>query len=387
MKYFHLDRKYFVFVSLLAVVSFLSLVEERTALSFSVTHSNPVVLWNEFVIQILQNGSLAPPENSKILASLHTSIYDSLLTVRNDKLNNYSIPSVIAGASETVLNHFLPDSREQVSLFKDMEVSKQKEIYSAKAINQSLSFGNALGLETINYLENDEPGMVSNISRIFDQCTWNGTNPVLPQAGNWKTIILKSGSEVKPKPPYQCNSQEDLKDIQETYRFTQSLTPQQIAAIHYWGDESPPIIWNNILNGYILDKDLDVFGSALIAAFLNAGIYDAFVSCWDTKYTYWTARPFERIGNLTTVIPTPNFPSYTSGHTVISTTASKILGFQFPEDQKYFKDLSTEASMSRLWAGIHFKQDISSGIEQGLLIGEKVTEAMQKPLHRIISEG
>jgi hypothetical protein len=32
------------------------------------------------------------------------------------------------------------------------------------------------------------------------------------------------------------------------------------------------------------------------------------------------------------LIPTPNFPSYTSGHSTISSTASVILGELFPDE-------------------------------------------------------
>jgi len=31
---------------------------------------------------------------------------------------------------------------------------------------------------------------------------------------------------------------------------------------------------------------------------------------WYTKYTYWIARPFQRIANFTTVTPTPKASKY-----------------------------------------------------------------------------
>jgi hypothetical protein len=105
-------------------------------------------------------------------------------------------------------------------------------------------------------------------------------------------------------------------------------------------------------------------------------MYDAFVSCWYTKYNYLTARPIERISNITTEIPTPSFPGYTSGHSVISMVASRILGEVFDSDRDYFHNLAIEAGLSRIWAGIHFKQDVVNGINQGNKIADKIIEYM-----------
>jgi hypothetical protein len=89
------------------------------------------------------------------------------------------------------------------------------------------------------------------------------------------------------------------------------------------------------------------------SAYLNVAIYDACIPTWYTKYTYWTARPVERIDNFTTVIPTPNFPGYTSGHSTMSVAASEVLSELFPDERENFHNKANEAKMSRLWAGIH----------------------------------
>jgi hypothetical protein len=118
---------------------------------------------------------------------------------------------------------------------------------------------------------------------------------------------------------------------------------------------------------------------------MNIAMYDAFVSTWYTKYTYWTARPFQRIANFTTVIPTPNFPGYTSGHSTISAAAIKVLSDVFPNEQNYFNSLLTEASMSRFWAGIHFKEDTDNGMRVGLAIGGKIVSDMHKVPHLLVN--
>ena len=48
-------------------------------------------------------------------------------------------------------------------------------------------------------------------------------------------------------------------------------------------------------------------------ALTSVAMADAFICCWDAKYAYWTARPITADPTLDVLIPTPPFPSYTSG--------------------------------------------------------------------------
>lgn len=109
--------------------------------------------------------------------------------------------------------------------------------------------------------------------------------------------------------------------------------------IHFWADVPPPVIWNMMLNQQIQKSNMSLFDVAFSSVYLNVGVYDAFVSCWYTKYSYWTARPFQRIANISTEIPTPNFPSYTSGHSVVSTVAGRVLSELFPSKLKLRRTL------------------------------------------------
>jgi membrane-associated phospholipid phosphatase len=90
-------------------------------------------------------------------------------------------------------------------------------------------------------------------------------------------------------------------------------------------------------------------------------IADAFICCWDAKYTHWTARPITADPELDVLIPTPPFPSYPSGHATISTAAATVLVVR-----------AEEARNSRLWAGIHLPIDNDMGAALGGLIGRLV---------------
>ena len=89
---------------------------------------------------------------------------------------------------------------------------------------------------------------------------------------------------------------------------------------------------------------------------------DAFVCCWDAKYTYWSARPIQGDVRLDVLFPTPPFPSYTSGHATISGAAAAVLGGFFPSDAHDLDARAVEAKNSRLWAGFHYPIDNDVGL-------------------------
>ena len=99
---------------------------------------------------------------------------------------------------------------------------------------------------------------------------------------------------------------------------------------------------------------------------------DGFICCWDAKYTYWSERPITADPSLDVLIPTPPFPSYTSGHSTISTAAGAVLGHLFPSDEAELAARADEAKRSRLWAGIHFPIDNEMGALGGGMIARLV---------------
>jgi membrane-associated phospholipid phosphatase len=77
---------------------------------------------------------------------------------------------------------------------------------------------------------------------------------------------------------------------------------------------------------------------------------------------------------LTTVFPTPNYPSYPSGHACASTAISEVLADQFPAAADAVRARATEALESRIWAGIHFRHELVAGKAIGQAVAQKVIE-------------
>uniref|UniRef100_UPI0035934845 vanadium-dependent haloperoxidase n=1 Tax=Pricia sp. TaxID=2268138 RepID=UPI0035934845 len=188
----------------------------------------------------------------------------------------------------------------------------------------------------------------------------------------------------------------------EVYNVVNSLTPDQKAIAEFWSDDpvttaTPPGHSISILNQIIKEKDLDLSVSVEAFAKLGIGISDAFISCWKVKYETLYPRPITYINahidpDWKPILSTPPFPEYTSGHSVQSGALAEIMTDFFGESYAFkdrthetrtdmdgtprsfnnFYELAEEAAISRLYGGIHFKEAIELGLQQGYQIGKNV---------------
>ena len=160
---------------------------------------------------------------------------------------------------------------------------------------------------------------------------------------------------------------EELKDIQD------NLTNEQRRIANFWSDgvgtPTPPGHWNRFASDAILDSRYNPLRTARTFAYLNMAIQDAGISTWDTKYYYHYPRPSQAIPGFKTILGIPNFPSYTSGHSTFSAAAATVLGHIFPNRKSQFDAWALEASVSRIYGGIHYRFDTEVGLETGTLIG------------------
>src|SRR6185437_4101313 len=114
------------------------------------------------------------------------------------------------------------------------------------------------------------------------------------------------------------------------------------------------------LRGNTLDENARLF------ALLNLAMADAGISCWDCKYNFNFWRPVhaiwyaDRDGNPATapdlawtpLLPTPPFPSYTSGHSTFSSAGATVLACFFGSDELPFSATSEDRpGVTRSFAG------------------------------------
>lgn len=240
---------------------------------------------------------------------------------------------------------------------------------------------------------------------------------------HWKTIrpvLIDSCNQFAPKQPVEFSKDSTsafYKLAKEVYDVGKNLTEQQRFIASYWDCNpfaintsghmnigfkkiSPGGHWMNITGIATSKANLDIDKGIMVHSLVAATLMDAFISCWDEKYRSSRVRPETVINRLfdprwQPLLQTPPFPEYTSGHSVISTavaeTLTYLLGenfafrddteviFELPtRDFKSFRQASEEAAISRLYGGIHYRDAIVNGQEQGRAIGTFIREKLKK---------
>jgi hypothetical protein len=199
--------------------------------------------------------------------------------------------------------------------------------------------------------------------------------PMLPLFGNVRAWMMTPADIVneRPGPPPSTSSALMAREVAEVRQQVDRGTRQELAIANFWADgpstPTPPGHWNFIAAPYIRKADFSEVRAARAFALLNMALHDAAVGCWDTKYFYFNPRPSHLDPDLKSVIGLPNFPSYTSGHSTFSGAGAEVLSYLFPSGSANFDAQAFEASISRLYGGIHYRSDLEVGMAHGKRIG------------------
>jgi membrane-associated phospholipid phosphatase len=128
---------------------------------------------------------------------------------------------------------------------------------------------------------------------------------------------------------------------------------------------------------------------------VNGALADAFISGWSLKYEVNLIRPVTYIQlyqrrNWEPYIQTPPFPEYPSGHSVASGAAAEVLTTMFGQvafidrtpilnghenmqrSFTSFEAAASEAAISRMYGGIHYRAAIENGLRQGRCVGQSM---------------
>jgi hypothetical protein len=277
--------------------------------------------------------------------------------------------AVAAAAAATVLDRLFNRERDRIV----GELAAQSERGSPAAT----TVGRRVGQLVLAHFS-DDGALDSDDPLPSGAGVWTGVNPTAPGVAHWRPWFLASVDEAAPEPPYSLGSPEDRRDLDEVVRVAWHHGQADVAIVHKWADTPPPTLWDDLLDERIERRALDPLAAARAEVYLNGAMYDAFIVCWCAKFKYWVARPFQRVAELPTVVTTPNFPSYTSGHATVSGAAAGVLGALFADERRYFSAEADEAARSRLLAGIHFRHDNEAGLASGRRVADLVVAIMRR---------
>lgn len=252
---------------------------------------------------------------------------------------------------------------------------------------------------------------------------WRPTPPDYLDGVEWcwntmKPMIMDSAAQFKPsRPPLFSLETNSIyyKSMHEVYTINKNLTEEQMLIARYW-DDNPFVIehsghmmfgnkkitpgghWMGICAIASKQSEADAVKTAKAYALTSLALYEGFISCWDEKYRSGYVRPVTVINETLDpgwlpFLQTPSFPEYTSAHSTITACAATLLSnlfgnnfaFQDTSDLRYiglqrhfnsFQEAAAEASISRVYGGIHYRFSVDIGAAQGKKLGEYINQKL-----------
>lgn len=296
--------------------------------------------------------------------------------------------AVLAGVNQVLLKLLFPAAVDDIAA--KVADAQSAALLGGKATQSDIDAGVALGkgVAAVFTARAATDGMRAAIgtraqwdafvtsTRARGEIPWTSLDaparpPMLPFFGKvkgWAMTPTDVEAE-RPAPPPSTSSAQMQQDLAEVKSYTDGATREEIAIANKWSDGAgtytPPGHWDDIAEEFIRDSNWSEVRSARAFALLNMAIHDAGVGCWEAKYYYFNPRPTNLDPSVKTAIGIPNFPSYTSGHSTFSGAGSTVLSYLFPSHASEFEAMSTEAGLSRLYGGIHYRSDVDAGRDHG----------------------
>jgi hypothetical protein len=319
-------------------------------------------------------------------------------TISTKYIHKTSLPSypseaaVLAGVTAEMMKLLFPG--EIASIQEKAIEQEQATITSGAATRADITAGEALGRQVaelfITRARGDNAGKAvgtpTDWTNFVTICNNEGTvpwfslespkrPPMLPLFYKVKTFLMDSAAVVslRPGPPPAVGSAQMNTDVAEVASLLKnpSLANQQL--VTYWADGvgtyTPPGHWDAIAAEDFISEDYSEVRWARNMALLNLSLMDAAVVCWDIKYHYFNPRPTQLDPSIKTLTGVPNFPSYVSGHSVFSGSASTILGYLLPGNAAKYSTMAAQAAQSRLLGGLHYRTDCEVGLTVGAQVG------------------
>lgn len=231
-----------------------------------------------------------------------------------------------------------------------------------------------------------------------------GQSALQPYWGDKRCFVVEfvSSEMLAPEPPeFSTEDGSVLYDeAMMVYDAVNNASEEEVTIAEYWADGpgtvTPPGHSFSMLRQVLGLEESDLAFASEAYARMGFGVADAFVQCWKTKYVYNLERPITYIQSYIdaeweTIVDTPPFPEYTSGHSSQSGAFGAIMADLFGDEYTFtdtthgelfggprtftsFSQCAEETAVSRLYGGIHYPVGNVMGSMSGDMIGEMVNE-------------
>jgi hypothetical protein len=394
----------------------------------------PAAEWMQLMYMLVQDRTVNPPNAARLYAYAGITLYQS---VWQGIPNNYSMAGIVGGmpelpyaeegevydwtsvanaAMETVVPKLFDAPTEEnlaavEELYESQKAARTAEM-GEDIVDLSDAYGKDVGAALLEWIAKDnytetrglEYEIPSDTESMWELTT-EGTKPNEPYWGQIRTFGLPYAEYCDVALNMEYSTDEDsafYAQAKEVMDVGTRLTPEQQEIARFWVDVpgqtgAPAGHWVMIMVQLVDQMELPLGRAAEMFGLTGVAMGDAFISGWSLKYRLNLLRPVTYIQrNLRRswqpYIQTPPFPEYPSGHSLVSGAASEVLTGMFgvvaftdrthiitghePLVRSFtsFEAAATEAAISRLYGGIHYRVGIENGVRQGRCIGQYVLD-------------
>jgi hypothetical protein len=387
--------------------------------------SDVVLHWNRTLLSIVRTPGAQPAtiHPTRSFAMMHAAIYDAVNAIDRGhrpyavRLSGVSRrasqPAAGAVAAHDVLVALYPslapaldaDLHQSLTLVPDGEEKREGLRVGAAAAAAVLQLRSADGAlaPPVPYVFGTAPGDYQSTPPNFPK------QPVFTHWSRVTPFALRRASQFRPGPPPALMSDRYGDAVEEVASMgiagSTSATADEALTGRFWNGQIQNY-WNEIAQAAAEKRRLTIAQSARLFALLNLSLADSVIAFYDAKYTYNRWRPVTAIRGAATddnpdTIADPNWlpevgntapdPAYPGAHAVISAAAEEVLvsvlernHLEFdvtsevlPNVTRSFDRFSAaaeEASLSRIFAGVHFRFDLTSGHRLGRDVADFVVD-------------
>ena len=392
---------------------------------------DPVVQWNKNLLALVRTAGAQPAtvHPTRSFAIMHAAIYDAVNAIdgRHEpylgQLSSVPKPAsqeAAAAAAHDVLVALYP--KFQPALDSDLQQSLA-QIPDGPGKDHGVSVGQNVA-DQILALRSDDGSDAPPLPYVFGSAPGDYQStppnfPKQPQFTHWsgvKPFALKSADQFRPGPPPALTSEEygaALNEVQALGVANGTAASSDEALTGRFWNGAIQNYWNEITQTAAREHRLTTAESARLFALLNLTVADGVIAFYDAKYTYNFWRPVTAIraadsdGNpdthadpnwLPEVGNTTPDPSYPGAHAVISAAADSVLTSFFKKDRldfivtsevlpgvtrsfTSFSAADEEATLSRIFAGVHSRSDLTAGQRLGGEVADFVVDNFLTPIH------
>ncbi len=298
-------------------------------------------------------------------------------------VNGYTVPSepsypsahaAIAGTAVALLTAWFPTDAANLQAMA-AELGQTRLAMGANYrsdLDAGLALGQAVAQKALARAATDGSDAVWMGTVPTGPGLWMGTNPVEPLEGTWKPWLLTRGDQFRPGPPPAYDSAQTKAELALIKQITSNPTPSQRAlaslsagSVASWPANATPNYYYLPAFAVLQREQAGPARETRVLSLVAASLEDALIASWDSKYSYWRARPSMLNPTIVPLVAPPPHPSYPDNTAVMHLAVAEVLGYFYPQELADLRYRAEEFGFARLYLGIQFPSDESTGTAMG----------------------